>query len=74
MSPEYAVKGLFSIKSDVYSFGVLVIETITGQKNSGYYHSDTNSSLVGHVRIQVHIYVYICTATNKDSENLLATS
>ncbi|KAL5841852.1 hypothetical protein ACOSQ3_012455 [Xanthoceras sorbifolium] len=50
MSPEYAMQGLFSIKSDVYSFGILVIEIITGQKNSGFHLEDSDSSnLVGHV-------------------------
>ncbi|KAL6197570.1 hypothetical protein ACLB2K_033178 [Fragaria x ananassa] len=34
MAPEYAMHGQFSVKSDVYSFGVLVLEIITGQKNS----------------------------------------
>ncbi|XP_031276655.1 G-type lectin S-receptor-like serine/threonine-protein kinase At1g11410 [Pistacia vera] len=50
MSPEYAMEGLFSIKSDVYSFGVLLLEIITGRKNSGFYLEDAASSnLVGHI-------------------------
>ncbi|KAK9919667.1 hypothetical protein M0R45_028252 [Rubus argutus] len=50
MSPEYAMEGLFSVKSDVYSFGILVLEIITGRKNTGYYHEEyPNSNLVGHV-------------------------
>ena len=32
MSPEYAMRGQFSMKSDVYSFGVLVLEIISGRK------------------------------------------
>ncbi|KAK4588157.1 hypothetical protein RGQ29_019234 [Quercus rubra] len=36
MSPEYAMQGEFSDKSDVYSFGVLVLEIITGKKNSNF--------------------------------------
>ncbi|XXG71334.1 hypothetical protein AAC387_Pa07g0617 [Persea americana] len=39
MSPEYAMHGKFSIKSDVFSFGVLVLEIVTGLKNSGFYQS-----------------------------------
>ncbi|KAK7343543.1 hypothetical protein VNO77_12353 [Canavalia gladiata] len=35
MAPEYAMRGQFSVKSDVFSFGVLVLEIISGQKNSG---------------------------------------
>ncbi|PAN48113.1 hypothetical protein PAHAL_9G359700 [Panicum hallii] len=34
MAPEYASEGLFSIKSDVFSFGVLVIEILSGKRNS----------------------------------------
>ncbi|XP_068644984.1 G-type lectin S-receptor-like serine/threonine-protein kinase At4g27290 [Aristolochia californica] len=34
MSPEYAMKGLFSIKSDVFSFGVLLMEIVSGKRNS----------------------------------------
>jgi hypothetical protein len=48
MSPEYAMEGLFSIKSDVFSFGVLVLEIVSGKKNTSFYHSDT-LHLLGHV-------------------------
>ncbi|KAH6801323.1 hypothetical protein C2S52_001787 [Perilla frutescens var. hirtella] len=34
MSPEYAMHGQFSIKSDVFSFGVLVLEILSGQRNT----------------------------------------
>ncbi|KAB2611855.1 G-type lectin S-receptor-like serine/threonine-protein kinase [Pyrus ussuriensis x Pyrus communis] len=40
MSPEYAMGGIFSQKSDVYSFGVLVLEIISGKKNSAFYIYD----------------------------------
>ncbi|XP_019174695.1 PREDICTED: putative receptor-like protein kinase At4g00960 isoform X2 [Ipomoea nil] len=36
MSPEYAMHGKFSVKSDVFSFGVLLLEIITGKKNSNF--------------------------------------
>ncbi|KAM3749507.1 hypothetical protein ACB098_05G190700 [Castanea mollissima] len=49
MSPEYAMQGLFSIKSDVYSFGVLLLEIITGKRNSTYDHDGPSSNLIGHV-------------------------
>ncbi|KAF7080247.1 hypothetical protein CFC21_084353 [Triticum aestivum] len=35
MAPEYSSLGIFSIKSDVFSFGVLVLEILSGQRNSG---------------------------------------
>ncbi|CAN6168277.1 unnamed protein product [Urochloa humidicola] len=38
MSPEYASEGIFSIKSDVYSFGVLLLEIVSGKRNSGHHH------------------------------------
>ncbi|KAL0865647.1 hypothetical protein Bca101_044765 [Brassica carinata] len=40
MSPEYAMYGHFSMKSDVYSFGVIVLEIISGKKNSSLYQMD----------------------------------
>ncbi|XP_059661451.1 cysteine-rich receptor-like protein kinase 44 isoform X3 [Cornus florida] len=40
MSPEYAMRGQFSVKSDVFSFGVLILEIITGKKNNNFYQSD----------------------------------
>ncbi|XP_021287440.1 receptor-like serine/threonine-protein kinase SD1-6 [Herrania umbratica] len=39
MSPEYALEGLFSVKSDVFSFGVLLLEIVSGKKNTGFYQS-----------------------------------
>ncbi|CAF2070820.1 unnamed protein product [Brassica napus] len=44
MSPEYAMQGQFSMKSDIYSFGVLVLEIISGKKNSGLYQMDETST------------------------------
>jgi serine/threonine protein kinase len=49
MSPEYAMEGNFSEKSDVYSFGVLMLEIISGKKNSGIYHPERPMNLVGYV-------------------------
>ncbi|KAL5062863.1 hypothetical protein RYX36_024600 [Vicia faba] len=47
MPPEYAMEGLFSEKSDVYSFGVLLLEIVSGRRNSSFYHSEDSLSLVG---------------------------
>jgi len=49
MSPEYAMEGVFSTKSDVYSFGVLLLEIVSGQKNSRSYDDDHPINLIGHV-------------------------
>ncbi|KEH16075.1 cysteine-rich receptor-kinase-like protein [Medicago truncatula] len=34
MAPEYVMHGQFSVKSDVFSFGILVLEIVSGAKNS----------------------------------------
>ncbi|XP_068667835.1 G-type lectin S-receptor-like serine/threonine-protein kinase At4g27290 [Aristolochia californica] len=46
MSPEYALDGNFSEKSDVFSFGVLMLEIVSGTKNTGFYQN--TPSLLGH--------------------------
>ncbi|KAL5659117.1 hypothetical protein ACJX0J_032280, partial [Zea mays] len=46
MSPEYVMRGQYSIKSDVFSFGILVIEIVTGQKNNGHYFDEQNEDVV----------------------------
>uniref|UniRef100_A0A2P2J838 Protein kinase domain-containing protein n=1 Tax=Rhizophora mucronata TaxID=61149 RepID=A0A2P2J838_RHIMU len=37
MAPEYVARGHFSAKSDVFSFGVLVLEIVSGQRNSDFH-------------------------------------
>jgi len=49
MSPEYALDGFFSIKSDVFSFGVVLLEILSGKKNTGFFRSQQISSLLGYV-------------------------
>ncbi|EEF34595.1 Serine/threonine-protein kinase PBS1, putative [Ricinus communis] len=39
MAPEYVMHGHLSVKADVFSFGVLVLELITGQRNSTFNQS-----------------------------------
>ncbi|XP_077252582.1 cysteine-rich receptor-like protein kinase 15 [Tasmannia lanceolata] len=46
MAPEYAMEGLFSVKSDVFSFGVLLLEIVSGKRNSGFYLSEHAQSLL----------------------------
>ncbi|KAK9060068.1 hypothetical protein SSX86_020772 [Deinandra increscens subsp. villosa] len=36
MAPEYALHGNLSVKADVYSYGVVVLELISGHKNSTF--------------------------------------
>ncbi|MCD7451028.1 hypothetical protein HAX54_009392 [Datura stramonium] len=49
MSPEYAMHGQYSVKSDVFSFGVLLLEIISGVKNSSFYQSDGAEDLISYV-------------------------
>ncbi|KAF8083073.1 hypothetical protein N665_0792s0003 [Sinapis alba] len=46
MAPEYVMHGQFSFKTDVYSFGVLVLEIISGKKNSCFSNDDSMESLL----------------------------
>ncbi|CAI9756533.1 unnamed protein product [Fraxinus pennsylvanica] len=47
MAPEYAMEGRFSEKSDVYSFGVLLLEIVSGKKNTNFYNHEWSLSLLG---------------------------
>ncbi|KAM1108522.1 hypothetical protein ACFX2B_005104 [Malus domestica] len=49
MAPEYAMHGQISVKSDVYSLGVLILEIVTGKKNTNFYNSDNGEYLLSHV-------------------------
>jgi hypothetical protein len=62
MPPEYAVHGSFSIKSDVFSFGVVVLEIISGKKNSGFCDSRHRLDLLGHVSFEAHMFSILCVA------------
>uniref|UniRef100_A0A0E0LLR1 Protein kinase domain-containing protein n=1 Tax=Oryza punctata TaxID=4537 RepID=A0A0E0LLR1_ORYPU len=46
MAPEYAMRGHYSVKSDVFSFGVLILEIVTGRRNSGSYYSEQSGDLL----------------------------
>ncbi|XP_059660454.1 G-type lectin S-receptor-like serine/threonine-protein kinase At1g11330 [Cornus florida] len=47
MSPEYAMEGRFSEKSDVFSFGVILLEIVSGRKNTSFYNDEHSLSLLG---------------------------
>ncbi|KAK7364264.1 hypothetical protein VNO80_12793 [Phaseolus coccineus] len=50
MSPEYAMLGHFSEKSDVFSFGVMVLEIISGKRNTNSYQPHgTGDGLLSYV-------------------------
>uniref|UniRef100_A0A0D3A5I1 Protein kinase domain-containing protein n=1 Tax=Brassica oleracea var. oleracea TaxID=109376 RepID=A0A0D3A5I1_BRAOL len=76
MSPEYAMYGHFSMKSDVYSFGVLVLEIISGKKNSSLYQMDDSAgNLVTYISMLI---TFVCNALirrdESDSQQILRSS
>ncbi|XVE71098.1 hypothetical protein DITRI_Ditri10aG0123200 [Diplodiscus trichospermus] len=44
--PEYVTKGIYSMKYDVYSFGVLLLQIISGKRNTCYYGPHENLNLL----------------------------
>ncbi|KAJ8545642.1 hypothetical protein K7X08_018225 [Anisodus acutangulus] len=48
MAPEYAMHGQFSVKSDVFSFGVLVLEILSGQKNTCFRNGESMEDLLSY--------------------------
>ncbi|CAO2203500.1 unnamed protein product [Urochloa humidicola] len=48
MSPEYASEGIYSVKSDVFSFGVLLLEILSGKRNSGFHQFGDFLNLLGY--------------------------
>jgi len=53
MSPEYAMLGHFSEKSNISSFGVMILEIISGKRNTDSYDQThgTGDSLLCNVSI-----------------------
>ena len=60
MAPEYAMHGQFSEKSDIFSFGVLVLEVVSGQKNSCIRHGDFVEDLLSFVSFPFTLLLVRC--------------
>ena len=54
MAPEYAMHGQFSFKSDVYSFGVLILEIVSGIRNSCFSNESNVEDLLSYVRSTIY--------------------
>lgn len=48
MAPEYAMVGRYSEKSDIYSFGVLLLEIVSGRRNSSFPQDENDLSLTAY--------------------------
>ena len=60
MAPEYALYGHFSVKSDVFSFGVILLEIMSGQKNSCFQDGENTEHLLSYVSINVLETFVLC--------------
>ncbi|KAL3754547.1 hypothetical protein ACJRO7_001742 [Eucalyptus globulus] len=69
MSLEYALDGFFSFKSNVFSFGVVVLEIVSGKRNTGFYQSKGTMSLLTHVNT-VHL-LWLSFALSNSSLDLM---
>ena len=68
MSPEYAFEGLFSEKSDVFSFGVLLLEIVSGRRNSRFHQDEESLSLLKFVSLSYFTITNLLTI-NMNSES-----
>ena len=57
--------GLFSVKFDVFSFGVLVLEIITGRKNSSSNHREVQECLLTSVSNIFSLEIFFLHAFGK---------
>ena len=53
MAPEYALHGQFSVKTDVFSFGVLLLEIVSGEKNSCFQNGEEVDDLLTYVSANI---------------------
>ena len=55
MSPEYAMGGIFSEKSDVFSVGVILLEIVSGRKNTSFNYQEEHLSLIAYVSCYIFL-------------------
>nr|CAB3494090.1 unnamed protein product [Digitaria exilis] len=77
MAPEYAVLGHLSVKLDVYSFGVLILEIVTGRRNTDTCFESEHeepSSLLSYVSEHYSQSLHTCMKCNESMKLFLASS
>ena len=57
MAPDYVMHGNHSVKADVFSYGVLVLELITGQRNSSFNLDVDAQNLLDWVRVFIFYFL-----------------
>lgn len=58
MAPEYLMHGHLSVKADVYSYGVLVLELITGHRNSSSDPAFNGDNLLNWVNLYYYYLIF----------------
>ncbi|WZZ77032.1 hypothetical protein YC2023_088402 [Brassica napus] len=71
MAPEYVMHGQFSFKTDVYSFGVLVLEIISGKKNSCFSDEDSMEGLLTFEGIALNLVDKVLMTMSSYSSNMI---
>ncbi|XP_057485503.1 G-type lectin S-receptor-like serine/threonine-protein kinase B120 isoform X3 [Actinidia eriantha] len=75
MSPEYTVHGVFSTRSDVFSFGVIMLEIISGRRNTTFFEPNCSLNLLGYAwelwKVGRHMELMDPTTANSCSQSEL---
>ena len=64
------MRGIFSEKSDVFSFGVIVLEIVSGKKNSRFYKLNCENDLLSYVSMRTN-YVDLLSRVIKHLKRFL---
>lgn len=63
MAPEYLMFGNLSVRADVFSFGVVILELISGQRNSSFNLPADAENLLDWVRMNSKSFLWFTKTT-----------